>query len=653
MSYSPVLGNPKPQYEDSNGNPYVGMRLFFYQAGTSTKQNTQTTSAGSVNNTNPVVIDANGYPTGGVGIYGDTANSYKIVAAAPGSDDPPTSSLWTLDNVTAVVHSNLTASGGSALVGFIQEGTGAVATTQQVKDRQEFSAFDFMTTAEIADVRANTETIQVHTKLQAAIDALSTRGGGTLILPAGTCRISVALTVPRKVSIRGEGADVSILSCLNCNGINFTSASYDGGCNYYSDFAVCGASGASGNWAAFQSIIPSGGVAGTDSRDGLYFHRLKVYDFNQAWILASTWESHIHECRAFRVNQVVSLGNYAMVMRITSNNFTYEGGFASGTANKRGIELLGSVTEGIFIIGNQFSGFERSIYILAGVYVLIDNNDTYSTVVGIDLPGACSTGCDIKNNYIEVATNGKGIYGAGQGSEISNLYCVTNNVFIGAGGTTGTIGILIGEIANTYQWHWRIRDNHFLNLATGDIVAYNTRDVVIDGNRFDSTTPTYNITITGGSTSYYGIYIRNNHLAKAISADATDLSTGRVLIYHNQVSGAYALGNFISTRVQAINALYTYWGAVPINTGSNADIDYVLPDLSMHTITAYLETNTNTHIGAGLYAVTRQGTSSTVGTAIAIAGIAVTVTGAYKLNIANTTGSNGTMRVSITKTQQP
>jgi len=100
MSFSPILGNPKPQYEDSNGAPYVGMRLFFYTAGTDTKQDTFTDSSGGTANTNPLVIAADGYATGGVGIYGSDGSTYKVIAAPPGSDDPPTSTLWTLNSVT-------------------------------------------------------------------------------------------------------------------------------------------------------------------------------------------------------------------------------------------------------------------------------------------------------------------------------------------------------------------------------------------------------------------------------------------------------------------------------------------------------------------------------------------------------------------------
>ena len=95
MPYTP-MPFIRGQWFDANGNPLASGRLFFYAAGTSTKQNTYTTSAGSVANANPVVLDA----AGRADVFLQTGLSYKIVAAAAGSDDPPSSPLWTEDNIT-------------------------------------------------------------------------------------------------------------------------------------------------------------------------------------------------------------------------------------------------------------------------------------------------------------------------------------------------------------------------------------------------------------------------------------------------------------------------------------------------------------------------------------------------------------------------
>lgn len=494
-------------------------------------------------------------------------------------------------------------------------------------------------------------TVNQQPAIQAAIDACEAAGGGAVYIPAGTYHITSPLLVPYRVSIYGDGGTATILSCLNCDGINFDSGSYDGGAMFYSDFGITSAAGTTGNWAAVVSVLPSGGVFGTDSRDGLYFYRLRIFDFNQAFIFNATWESHINECRVFRCNQAVSLGNYAMVMRITDCNFTFEGGFPSGTANKHCVELLGPVNEGAYIRGCQVFGFETGLYVENSIFAICDDNDFFGTVFGVNLAGAANTGMSIRNNYFEVsANNAIGIRGAPQGSELSNLFEVVNNAFVTGGSATGTRGIVVGDPLATFSWNWRIRDNHFVGIQTADIQVYNAQNVIIDGNRFQSTAPTNNITISGGSAQFNSNYVTNNRLAKGISAEAADVAAGRIMIYHNIISGFQSFGEVVFDEVKSTGNIFTFYDAESVNTGSNFDIDYVLPNNSMHIVTVYMETGTNTHLGPGVYTVVRQGTSSTVSTITAFSGVTVTVTGGFKLNVANATGSNGIIKASLTKT---
>ena len=84
----------KPQYFDDDGNPANAFRLFFYDAGTSTKRDTYQDADQSSLNTNPVVLDA----AGRANIF-LLPTLYKIVYAEPGSDDPPSSPIWTVDDV--------------------------------------------------------------------------------------------------------------------------------------------------------------------------------------------------------------------------------------------------------------------------------------------------------------------------------------------------------------------------------------------------------------------------------------------------------------------------------------------------------------------------------------------------------------------------
>lgn len=103
-------------------------------------------------------------------------------------------------------------SSGSSGVGFIQSGTGAVARTVQDKSRGELDAFDFMTPAEIADVKAGTEVLDVTASLRKAAAELAARGGDLVLMP-GTYRITGSISQVigdgKNVRIRGYGAKIN------------------------------------------------------------------------------------------------------------------------------------------------------------------------------------------------------------------------------------------------------------------------------------------------------------------------------------------------------------------------------------------------------------------------------------------------------------
>lgn len=90
--------NPFPQFLDSTPEVRSGAKLFFYAAGTSTKQNTYSDRTLSSANTNPVVLNSAGYPS--VDIYLQDLD-YKVVLAPSTDSDPPTSPIWTADYVRA------------------------------------------------------------------------------------------------------------------------------------------------------------------------------------------------------------------------------------------------------------------------------------------------------------------------------------------------------------------------------------------------------------------------------------------------------------------------------------------------------------------------------------------------------------------------
>lgn len=104
--------NPYPQFSDSTPTMYSGAKLFFYAAGTSTKQNTYSDRSLSSVNTNPVVLNSAGRPS--VEIWLQDLD-YKVVLAPSTDSDPPTSPIWSSDYVrardSALIAKTLTGSG--------------------------------------------------------------------------------------------------------------------------------------------------------------------------------------------------------------------------------------------------------------------------------------------------------------------------------------------------------------------------------------------------------------------------------------------------------------------------------------------------------------------------------------------------------------
>lgn len=99
-SVNPSPFGPCPQFVDAAGDPAVGDQLFFYAAGTTTKQDTYTDSTGTVANTNPIVLDALGQPPEEVWFANGLI--YKMVWAPSTDTDPPTNPIRTFDNLTGI-----------------------------------------------------------------------------------------------------------------------------------------------------------------------------------------------------------------------------------------------------------------------------------------------------------------------------------------------------------------------------------------------------------------------------------------------------------------------------------------------------------------------------------------------------------------------
>jgi parallel beta-helix repeat protein len=193
---------PKLQFFDANGVPLSGGKLYSYAAGTTTPLATYTSASGLVANTNPIILDSRGEASVWLG---DTSYKLKLASAADVE-------IWTVDNIDVVsALTTLAASNGSSLVGYVQTGTGAVATTVQARLRQSLSVKDFGATGDGAT--DDTTAIQ---------NALNAGTGRSVYFPAGTYRISTTLLVKTKTTLIGEGMNKSIIKLTSGFGAGTT-----------------------------------------------------------------------------------------------------------------------------------------------------------------------------------------------------------------------------------------------------------------------------------------------------------------------------------------------------------------------------------------------------------------------------------------------
>ena len=170
-----LIPSPVMQFFDANGEPLVGGKLFTYAAGTTTPLATYTDSTGATANTNPVILDSRGEAA----VWCNDSKYYMELK------DSTNVLIWTADNINGSNGPTLAAlavSGGSALIGFLQAGTGAVARTVQSKLRDTASVTDF---GAVGDGTTN-DTPAFNTAFTAEL------GGMCLIPGTGSYKLSAA-----------------------------------------------------------------------------------------------------------------------------------------------------------------------------------------------------------------------------------------------------------------------------------------------------------------------------------------------------------------------------------------------------------------------------------------------------------------------------
>jgi parallel beta-helix repeat protein len=182
------------QFFTNAGVPLAGGLIYSYGAGGTTPLATYTTSAGNIQHSNPIQLDAAGRVPGGGEIWLTSDLAYKFIIK-----DSALATIQTLDNVGGSVDgASLAASSGSSLVGFIQAGAGAVARTAQSKMRDIVHVKDFGAVGNgVADDTA---------AIQSACSAAKTVIFGS---SADSYKISAAITIASGATLLINGATIT------------------------------------------------------------------------------------------------------------------------------------------------------------------------------------------------------------------------------------------------------------------------------------------------------------------------------------------------------------------------------------------------------------------------------------------------------------
>lgn len=286
---------PKIQFFADDGTPLVGGKLYSYAAGTTTPLATYTTYAGTVANTNPVILDSRGEANVWLG-----ANVYKLALY-----DADNALIWTVDNITP--------EGDAALVSYLPAGTGAVITTVQAKLRESVSVKDFGAvgdgvTDDTAAIQAalNYAATVVQNIIPTKVDVVT----AAVYLPSGSYRTSAALVVGEGTTFYGASQSTSIIKPTHTgNAINMGGSSRE-----YSQIRVCNL-GVIGN----RSGTLSYGLWTTTTTIGIYAENcIRECAIENCFITQCSTSVKTENSYAFEINKCYMI--YALLYHIHSDN---------------------------------------------------------------------------------------------------------------------------------------------------------------------------------------------------------------------------------------------------------------------------------------------------------------------------------------------
>lgn len=584
------------------GAPAAGFKLYTYDSGTTTPKATYTDQAGTIPNTNPITLDADGMCelwlgsgeytlalyTGLIGSGGALVNTWDDVEGAAGAGD--------ITTLRADLANASDPSKGAGMIGFKPD-PGSAARTVQDKLRDQVSVKDF---GAVGDGVTNDGP-----SVQLAIDEIAVRGRGTIVFPAGNSYfMNTQVNVCDNLTVIGYGAriiagrgyahiDAPLFKNFTAAKMSEPSGTVTATSNvafYGLEFEGQDTGGASGvpNADMHGIFICMGNRTDVNSGvNGFTVQDCYLHDFDGAGILTYGGQNiNISNNRFvnFFPNNVLSIGSGlqltdvdgfvvgANVFDHTGANWSWHGmtilDFNSrsknGTVSNNVVRNMNN-GDGISCEGNTFDNLENVTFVgnmvrdCAGDGIGVDKclqtvvaSNTIQDVGGVGIMiGQTGRLIITGNSLINIGSTA--IYGSGDKITITGN-SISGTTYVDA--TYQGDGILIVPTAPSASNSAQITGNYFKDIdGAGVILAENG---IVVGNFF------YNVGRSASSSRRFGVIC----LATSVIADNVFQSIGNTnraiscadnppTMKNNQILGSYLEGKvYIGYRNNISTGLY-------------------------------------------------------------------------------------------------
>lgn len=391
-----MLAGAGAQFFTDNGVILSGGLVYTYAAGTTTPQAVYTSSSGLTAHTNPIVLNSAGRVPSGGEIWLTDAVAYKFVLQTSLAVV-----IATYDNITgnsSGVYATFAASSGSSLIGFIQAGSSAVATTAQAKMRVSVSITDFGAVAGGPDCTAAIHAAQTYLS--------TTYGGGVIEIPTAQNWFMNAVINKENIVIKGVGGRAEYNSgCIRPYSIATPTITFGDGVTayYYMGLKNCHVSGAANTGGgatlaannAPNAVLLKGGVTKFMWRDNVLYNGLVTLELLPSATQPVTKNQFIGgnirndiadsaSARAWKGTRIdQNLGYY------TDNKFSMVGVNKTGTgyaleANGTGFAMVVEWSDAYFDVVPALGVLIKGSVVFDSIRVQIDPGTTGVVVFEID-----------------------------------------------------------------------------------------------------------------------------------------------------------------------------------------------------------------------------------------------------------------------------